>query len=141
MADMNVGQFPPDLQRAFVENAFSGTVGSTLVSETDRVRVWHLTVPAGGRCAPHRHVLEYFWTVHHGGRARNYFSDGLVTTTDYKVGDTEHMAFGAGDYMLHAVENIGDTDLVFTTVEFLGGANPPLAIPDEVRLARRPKAA
>ena len=36
--------------------------------------------------------------------------------------------------MLHSVENIGDTDLAFATVEFLDGTNPPLAIPPEVKL-------
>jgi len=36
--------------------------------------------------------------------------------------------------MLHSVENIGDTMLSFTTVEFLDGTNPPLAVPPEVRL-------
>jgi beta-alanine degradation protein BauB len=32
------------------------------------------------------------------------------------------------------VENIGDTDLLFTTVEFLDSANTPLPIPDDMRL-------
>ena len=36
--------------------------------------------------------------------------------------------------MLHSVENIGDTDLLFTTVEFLQSANAPLPVPDGVRL-------
>jgi hypothetical protein len=36
--------------------------------------------------------------------------------------------------MLHSVENIGDTDLLFTTVEFLNSANAPLPVPDGVRL-------
>lgn len=141
MSEMNVGAFAPDLQQAFVDNAYSGTVGTTLVSETDRVRVWHLTIPAGCRCPPHRHVLDYFWTVHCAGRAKNYFSDGRITTSDYVCGDTQHMSFGAGEYMLHAVENIGDTDLVFTTVEFLTSANTPLAVPDSVRRDRMPHAA
>ena len=141
MTEMNVGAFPSDLQRDFADNSFSGTVGSTLVSETDRVRVWHLTIPAGCRCAPHRHVLDYFWTVHCAGRAKNYFSDGRITTTEYQVGDTQHMAFGVGEFMLHAVENTGDTDLVFTTVEFLNGANAPLVVPDSVRLERVEQAA
>jgi hypothetical protein len=36
--------------------------------------------------------------------------------------------------MLHSVENIGDTDLLFTTVEYLQSANPPLPVPEGVRL-------
>ena len=36
--------------------------------------------------------------------------------------------------MLHSVENIGDTELLFTTVEFIDGENEPLEIPDGYRL-------
>jgi hypothetical protein len=42
--------------------------------------------------------------------------------------------FFTGDYLVHAVHNIGDTDLSFTTVEFLDGTNEPLPIPDSLRL-------
>jgi len=35
---------------------------------------------------------------------------------------------------IHDLENTGDHELVFTTVEFLKSANPPLAVPDKVRL-------
>ena len=44
------------------------------------------------------------------------------------------MSYGPGEYLLHSVENFGDTDLLFTTVEFLDGANEPLPLPDGVRL-------
>lgn len=36
--------------------------------------------------------------------------------------------------MVHSVENIGDTDIAFTTVEFLDSPNEPLPIPDDVRM-------
>ena len=36
--------------------------------------------------------------------------------------------------MIHAVENLGDTELLFTTVEFLDSPNKPLEIPDAMRL-------
>ena len=31
-------------------------------------------------------------------------------------------------------QNIGDTELLFTTVEFKQSANEPLPLPDEIRL-------
>jgi hypothetical protein len=34
--------------------------------------------------------------------------------------------------MIHDLENIGDTDMVFTTVEFLDSANAPLDLPADV---------
>lgn len=126
--------WPVAMQREFEENAFNGCVGSVLVSETDRVRVWHLSIPPGRRCNFHRHVLDYFWTVHGPGRALNYNEDGSVDEVEYRNGETKHLCFGKGEYMIHAVENIGDTELSFTTVEFLGGPNEPLPVPDEMRL-------
>jgi hypothetical protein len=126
--------WPAELQRELEANRFNPVVGSVLVSETDKVRVWHLTIPAGKRCSFHRHVLDYFWTCHTHGRARGYFEDGSITETAHYPGDTRHLTYGPGEYMLHSVENIGDTDLVFTTVEFLQSANPPLAVPEGVRL-------
>lgn len=126
--------WPTGLYEDMRANEFSGCVGSVLVSETDRVRVWHLHLPAGQRCAFHRHVNPYFWSAHHAGRARGYFSSGEVRDTVHYAGETKHYYYGSGEYMLHSVENIGDTDLAFTTVEFLDGENEALAIPDELRL-------
>ena len=127
-------QWPEGLQREFEAGYHSGCVGSVLVSETDKVRVWHLLIPAGKRCGFHRHVLRYFWTAHNPGKARGYFEDGRIVDVDHYQGETKHMNFAEGEYMVHAVENIGTTDLLFTTVEFLDSANTPLAVPDSVRL-------
>ena len=115
-------------------NRSNACVGTVLVSETDKVRIWHLSIPAGKRCGFHRHVLNYFWTCHSHGRARNYFEDGRTSETTHFPGDTRHLHFGKGESMLHCVENLGSTDLLFTTVEFLDSPNPPLPVPDSVRL-------
>jgi beta-alanine degradation protein BauB len=127
-------QWPQELQDDIAANAFNGCVGSVLVSETDRVRVWHLHLPKGKRCPFHRHVLDYFWTCHSHGTARGYYEDGRIVDVTHFPGDTKHFTWAPGDYMLHSVENIGDTDLLFTTVEFKDSANPPLPVPEEVRL-------
>jgi beta-alanine degradation protein BauB len=126
--------WPEELQQDYERNTFNGCVGSVLVSETDRVRVWHLLIPAGKRCGFHRHVLDYFWTCHTHGLARGYFEDGSITESRHFPGDTRHLYYGKGEYMVHSVENIGDTDLLFTTVEYKDSANEPLPIPDEMRL-------
>lgn len=127
--------WPDGLHDEMIANAQSGVVGSVLVSETDRVRVWHLTLSPGYRCPFHRHVNPYFWTCHTDGRARSYFSDGRIVDGTHFAGETRHYHYGPGDYMLHSVENIGETPLIFTTVEFLDGTNEALPIPDSVRLA------
>jgi hypothetical protein len=126
--------WPETLQREFLENEFNGCVGTTLVSETDTMRIWHLRIPVGGRCNFHRHVNDYFWTAMTPGRARGYFHDGRIVDVVHHVGQTKHFTFGPGEFFAHSVENIGDTELVFATVEFIKGPNQPLAIPDSVRL-------
>lgn len=127
-------QWPAAMQKEFDENTFNGCVGSVLVSETDRVRVWHLSIPPGKRCNFHRHVLNYFWTAHNAGSGRNFYEDGSIVDVDYQKGETRHLEFGPGEYMIHAVENIGVSDLLFTTVEFLDSPNQPLPVPDAMRL-------
>lgn len=126
--------WPVEMQKEFDDNAFNGCVGSILVSETDRVRVWHLSIPPGKRCNFHRHVLNYFWTAHNAGKGRNYYEDGSIVDVAYGKGETKHLDFGKGEHMIHAVENIGNTELLFTTVEFLDSPNEPLPVPDAMRL-------
>lgn len=127
-------RWPAGLRAELEANRMSPLVGSVLVSETERLRVWHLLIPAGKRCTFHRHVLDYFWTCHTSGRARGYYEDGSITVTEHFPGDTMHLAYAAGEHMVHSVENIGSSDLLFTTVEFKDSANAPLPVPDAVRL-------
>lgn len=129
-----MADWPADLQRDFAENAFNGCVGNVLVSETDRLRVWHLRLPPGQRCNVHRHVNSYFWSAMNAGKSRAYFDDGRILDSEYYPGQSKHFTFGPGEFMVHCLENTGDTDLLFATVEFIDGVNLPLPIPDWVRL-------
>ena len=126
-------RWPAHLVTEMRENANNGCVGTVLVSETDRVRVWHLNLGPGERCPFHRHVNDYFWTVHSSGRVRSYDESGRVSVADYQTGMTRHYKFSAGGYLLHSIENIGDGMLTFTTVEFVDGPNKPLRLPDSIR--------
>jgi len=119
----------PDWVRAeFAANATNGRVGSRLVSETDTVRVWHIELKPGERLPVHRHVLSYFWTAMTPGRARSHHQDGTTVEVDYVAGDTRHLDFGPGDSMMHDLANIGETTLVFATVEFKTSGNQPLPV-------------
>lgn len=42
--------------------------------------------------------------------------------------DTKHFTYKKDERMTHSLENIGTTDLIFTTVEFLDSENPPLEL-------------
>jgi hypothetical protein len=113
----------------------NGCVGTELLSETDKVRVWIIRLKPGERVGFHRHVLDYFWTSVNGGRGRQHLMDGSIIEHTYAAGETRHESYGPGEYKVHDLENLGDQDMIFNTIEFLESANKPLPIPDEVRLA------
>lgn len=126
--------WPKGLHDQMLGQLNNGCVGSVLVSETDTMRVWHLRIAPGARCGFHRHVNRYFWTSLVDGKARGYFSSGEIRDVEHYAGETKHFDYGAGDHMVHSVENIGDAELVFTTVEFIDGPNAALDVPDTMRL-------
>ena len=113
----------------------NGCVGSTLLSETDKVRVWIIRLAPGERIGFHRHVLDYFWTSVSGGRGRQHLMDGSTVEYTYQPGETRHETYGLGQYKVHDLENLGNKEMVFMTIEFLDSANKPLVVPDEVRAA------
>lgn len=124
--DFDGPHWTPALRKELAGAATNGRVGSTVVSESDRVRVWLLALQPGERLPFHTHVQDYFWTATSPGRARSRYADGRVVDMDYALGETRHFSFKPGESMTHDLENIGDTVLCFTTVEFFGSANPPL---------------
>jgi len=118
----------PDLAAELAGAGNNGRVGSQLVSETDRFRIWLIRLAPGERLPFHSHVLNYFWVATAPGRARSRNASGQVKDLDYATGDTCHMDFGPGESMTHDLENIGDTVLAFTTVEDKRSPNAPLPL-------------
>jgi hypothetical protein len=114
----------------------NGCVGTELLSETDKVRVWIIRLKPGERVGFHRHVLDYFWTSVNGGRGRQHLMDGSTVELSYYPGETRHETYGKGQYKVHDLENLGDQDMIFNTIEFLDSANAPLSVPDHVRMSR-----
>ncbi len=55
--------WPSTIREEFEANQLNGRVGTRLLSETDRVRVWEIRLAPGERIGFHRHVLDYFWTA------------------------------------------------------------------------------
>ena len=63
--------WPPAIAAEFEREKHNnnGCVGSTLLSESERVRVWIIRLAPGERIGFHRHVLDYFWTAVTAGAA------------------------------------------------------------------------
>ena len=129
--------WPPGIAAEFARETqnHNGCVGTTLLSENDRVRVWIIRLAPGERIGFHRHVLDYFWTAVSGGRGRQHVHDGTTVEYTYQPGETRHETYGPGQFKVHDLENLGDKEMVFMTIEFLNSANLPLALPDRVRAA------
>jgi len=117
-----------ELKAEFTEHAQDGRVGSRLLSQNERVRVWEIRLAPGERWHAHRHVLDYFWTAVTAGNSRQHTFDGTTREVSYEAGETRHYDFGPGEFLLHDIENVGDAELVFTTVEHLDSNNAPLDV-------------
>ena len=128
-------QWPADIAAEFERESKNPNpcVGNQLLSENERSRVWMIRLGPGERCGFHRHVLDYFWTCISGGRARQHVHDGTTLECGYAPGETRHESYGKGEFKVHDLENLGDTDLVFMTVEFKESANKPMPLPAGVR--------
>ena len=131
----STGTWPEHIREEFNREARhpNGCVGQQLISETDRVRVWRIHLKPGERCGFHRHVLNYFWSATTPGRGRQHFTDGETREYSYAAGETRHETYGPAESKVHDLENIGDTDLTFVTVEFLDSPNKPLPVPRTAR--------
>jgi hypothetical protein len=131
-------EWPAEIKAEFERESrqHNGCVGTELLSETDKVRVWIIRLQPGERVGFHRHVLNYFWTSVNGGRGRQHLMDGTTVEHTYQPGETRHESYGPGEYKVHDLENLGDKEMIFNTIEFLDSANRPLPLPNGVRLAR-----
>jgi beta-alanine degradation protein BauB len=70
-----------------------------------------------------------------GGRGRQHVHDGSTVEYTYQPGETRHETYGPGQFKVHDLENLGDKEMVFMTIEFLDSANNALSLPDRVHAA------
>src|SRR6202050_3739945 len=109
--------WPPAIAAEFEREKANnnGCVGSTLLSENDKVRVWIIRLAPGERIGFHRHVLAYFWTAVSGGRGRQHIQTATTVKYPSRPGEPRHEIYGPGQYKVHDLENIGDKEMVFMT--------------------------
>jgi hypothetical protein len=61
-----------------------------------------------------------------------HVQDGTTVEYTYQPNETRHGRLGKGEFTVHDLENIGDHEMVFVTVEFKDSANKPMALPSGV---------
>lgn len=125
----------PELRAELAANTSNPAVGTRLLLEDDRARHWEIRLAPGERIGFHRHVLDYVWTCVSGGLAVSHTEDGRTLDVTYGVGEARRLSFGRGESMIHDLANVGQEDLIFTTIEYLGSANDPLPLDDRIRAA------
>src|SRR5437660_11862182 len=110
-------EWTPALKAEFAREAGSpnGCVGSELLSETDRLRVWTIRLKPGERFGFHRHVLDYFWTAVSGGRGRQPLMGGTTAEYSSPPRETPHEPYRPAECKVHAPEHIRDAHLACTT--------------------------
>ena len=64
--------------------------------------------------------------------ARAHAQDGTTVEWTYQPNEIRHGKVGKGEFTVHDLENIGDHEMVFVTVEFKDSANTPMALPSGV---------
>ena len=111
-----VGDFEKELDAARQGNR---QIGSKVLFENDRVRVWEVRLAPGERGAFHLHDRNYFWTVVEGGIGKQRSDDGTWKLRRYDVGDTSFQDNTPDNAMIHDFENAGDAEIRFVTVELL----------------------
>jgi hypothetical protein len=97
----------------------SEELGTKLLEETDRVRLWEHRVPPGGTGPTHLHRRPYFSVVVHGTSGETLGPEGTVL---------EHLTLSPGIVLsygseslpeTHALRNIGEDEILIVTAELL----------------------
>lgn len=120
--------WPRELRDELEQRSANPAVGTRLLLEDEYARHWEIRLAPGERIGFHRHVLDYVWTCVSGGAALSHTGDGETFQVAYAIGETRRLSFGPGEWMIHDLVNVGDAELIFTTVEYLGSANEALPL-------------
>lgn len=129
--------WPEDLRQELLRNVKNGCIGRFILSENARVRVWRLDLDPGERLGFHRHVLDYFRVALTAGSAKSLDHHGAVTHFTFEPGQVKHVQFQENEFLLHDMENTGSDPISFMICEHMRSANPPLPIPDHIRVKPR----
>jgi len=82
-------------------------VGSRLLFENDRVRVWDLRLEPGQSTGLHQHTTDYFYVVIGDGSLQGVNADGTSRPVQHMAdGDVRFRTIDGDD--VHAAVNVGD---------------------------------
>lgn len=117
-----------EIRTEFERNEYNGSVGTELLLENERVRVWEIRLDPGERLPVHRHVLDYFWVAVTPGHTIGRSHDGTLIEDQCHAGMSTFTSLDEDEFLLHDLTNVGDAEMIFTTVELRNSANDPLEL-------------
>ena len=89
-----------------MDDAHSHAVGTAVLFENDRLRVWDLVLQPSEASAVHRHTADYVFVCTTPGRITFLAEGQPPTTTDYDDGFVQYTAVGPG--ITHQIRNVGE---------------------------------
>jgi hypothetical protein len=110
-----LSQIPDDV----AAGATNFVVGTKLLAENDRVRVWEIVLAPGERLPFHCHRTSYYWVVHTGASIRAASPDGSYVNYVHHDGEVTFVEIPEGEQHIHDLVNTGEASLFVTTVELL----------------------
>jgi hypothetical protein len=113
------GTFEVDEFKAELEGEPNYNVGTKMLLENDRVRIWEIVLEPGARAPFHWHTHPYFYVCAMPGRVRTRFPNGHYVEGDEEAGGVAFMEHSPDNPGVHDLENTGDTTIRYTTVELL----------------------
>ncbi|WP_052850389.1 cupin domain-containing protein [Streptomyces avicenniae] len=90
-------------------------VGTKLVHQDERVRVWTLDLAPGEQTEIHQHPCDYVYVVVAGGQTETVHADSTVHPGDDQVGDAVYHEAGQP----HLLKNVGTTHYTNIIVELV----------------------
>ncbi len=90
-------------------------VGTKLVYQDERVRIWTLDLAPGEETGIHQHPCDYVYVVLAAGKTQTIDTDGTVHPGDDKVGDSVYHSAGKP----HLLRNVGTTQYSNIIVELV----------------------
>jgi len=105
-------------------------VGTTLLFENDRVRVWEMTLAPGQACAPHRHAHDYLMLYPAPARMASG-RVGQEVIQQLGAGMVAYRTVGATGLDSHAITNVGESESTHFIVELLGPSSAATSRPSQ----------
>jgi hypothetical protein len=97
----------------------SEDLGTKMILETDRIRIWEHRVPAGGTGPTHVHRRPYFSVVVRGTSGDTLDPEGNVLE-NFTLTPGTVISYGEESLPeTHALRNTGDDEILIVTTELL----------------------